>query len=430
MTQATYELPAEHAANLVDPAAYADGRVFETYAWLREHCPLGIARPEGFDPFWVASRFEDIRTISSDNKRFPYGDRNSMLNNQASNEVIRTLSGGKTYFARTLIHMDPPDHLKYRLVTQKFLTPSSLKGFEEKIYAIADAWAAKLEGQSRIEFAEEIAYLYPVEVIMTLLGLPLKDMPFVLKLAMDTFMPLDPDNPPEGVDINDPAIVAKLVKSVIDRVGDYFAPQVDDRRKTVRNDLTSLIANASIDGAPMPANEIIGYFSVLATAGHDTTASTASAAMYALATTPGLFDRIKNDRTLIRKLVEEAIRWATPVKTFMRTAAEDTSMGEVTIHKGDWIMLCYASGNRDESKFEDADKFDIDRPQSTHLSFGYGPHICLGQHLARLEVSALIERIITRLDTVELDGAPEFSHSFFVNGLKRLPLRYATSTDS
>jgi cytochrome P450 len=146
--------------------------------------------------------------------------------------------------------------------------------------------------------------------------------------------------------------------------------------------------------------------------------------MWALATVPGLLDRVRADASLIPALIEESIRWATPVKTFMRSARAETELRGRTIKEGDWLMLCYASGNRDEEVFPNPDVFDIDRKPNRQLAFGNGAHVCLGQHLARLEMRILFEELVPRLKSVRLNGEPKLTQSFFVNGLKTLPVAF------
>jgi cytochrome P450 len=424
MNSADYAIPAEHAATLVDPAAYADGRIFETYAWLRANRPIGLATVEGFDPFWVVSRFDDVRAISMDNKRFPYGDRNSMLTDKASDDMIRSLTGGKPNFGRSLVNMDPPDHMKYRLLTQKYFMPKHLKTLDEQIGEIADRSAAKLVGRDTVEFVDDIALHYPLEVVMSILGVPQQDLPFMLRLTQEIFAPLDPDSMPEGVDATDPAAQGKAMQSTMSHLEQYFNRITADRRANPQNDIATILSTAEINGAPMPDFDLIGYYVIIATAGHDTTSSTSSAVMYALASQPETFARVKADLSLLPKLIEEAIRWSTPVKTFMRSPVEDVEYNGMTFRKDDWLMLCYASANRDEAYFPDADAFDMDRTIKEHMSFGYGPHMCLGQHLARREIIALFERLVPMLKSVSIDGDVEMTQSFFVNGLKHLPIRY------
>ena len=424
MTSSAINIPDHHAATLVDPAAYADGRIFDTYAWLRANNPLGRAAPPGFDPFWVVTRYDDIRRISLDNKTFLSSPRNSMLTDKASDDLVRAMTGGSPNMGRSLISMDPPDHMKYRLLTQSWFMPKNLKKIDGNIAEIADRTVEKMVRCSQLDFVVDVALHYPLEVVMSILGVPAEDFPFMLRLTQEIFAPLDPDSTPEGVDANDPAAFGMAMKATIDTLYDYFGKITIDRRALPRDDVASLIANATIDGEPMPVADMLAYYGIIATAGHDTTSTSSAAAMYALATQPNLFRRVKADPALIPRLVEEAIRWATPVKTFMRTTAAPLEFAGRQFEANDWLMLCYASGNRDEAKIQDADAFDIDRPRFEHIAFGYGPHMCLGQHLARRELVILFERLLRVLGSVELAGPTEMTRSFFVNGLKRLPIRY------
>ena len=168
----------------------------------------------------------------------------------------------------------------------------------------------------------------------------------------------------------------------------------------------------------------MSYYIIVATAGHDTTSSSTAGAMWALAENPAQLAKVKADPSLIPGLVDESIRWTTPVKTFMRTVTEDTSFAGRDLKKGDWLMLCYASGNRDEAVFEEPDRFRVDRKPNKHLAFGYGAHLCLGQHLAKMEMRILWEELLPRLSDLALDGVPAMSEATFVNGPKRLPIRF------
>ena len=185
-----------------------------------------------------------------------------------------------------------------------------------------------------------------------------------------------------------------------------------------------MIANSKIDGAPISDFEAMGYYIIVATAGHDTTSSSVAGALWALAERPGELAKLKADPSLIPSLVEESIRWTTPVKTFMRSASEDTEFAGAKLSKGDWLMLCYASGNRDADVFDAPNEFRVDRKPNKQLSFGYGAHLCLGQHLAKMEMRILWEELIPRLKSVELDGAAAMSQSVFVNGPKSVPIRF------
>jgi len=215
-----------------------------------------------------------------------------------------------------------------------------------------------------------------------------------------------------------------MMEAVVDDFGAYFAGITANRRRYPRDDLATVIANARIDGACMPELDITSYYMIVATAGHDTTSSSTAGAIWALAQNPEQFAMVKANPDLIPGLVDEAIRWMTPVKHFMRSATADTELGGRSIAKGDWLMLCYASANRDEDVFEDPFTFRCDRRPNRHIAFGYGAHLCLGQHLAKLEMRILFEELLPRLKSIALDGEVKMTQAYFVNGPKKLPIRF------
>jgi len=268
-----------------------------------------------------------------------------------------------------------------------------------------------------------VASHYPLRVVMNILGVPEEDFGRMLRLTQELFGASDPDTERFKAALSDEQF-AQLLIGVVQDFTDYFEALTADRRANPRDDLATLLAQAEIDGAPLPPFERTGYYTIVATAGHDTTSSSTAAAMWGLATVPGLLERLRGDLTLVPALIEEAIRWATPVKTFMRSASADTELRGRQIKQGDWLMLCYASGNRDEEVFADAESFDIDRKPNRQIAFGNGAHLCLGQHLARMEMRILFEELLPRLKSVRLDGEPRYVESFFVNGLKTLPIAF------
>jgi len=273
------------------------------------------------------------------------------------------------------------------------------------------------------DFVKDVALHYPLRVVMNILGVPERDFPRMLRLTQELFGASDPDTQRFRDSLNDEQF-SQVLLAVIQDFTDYFGAISAERRAHPRDDLATLIAKAEIDGAPIGAFEATGYYMIVATAGHDTTSSSTAGAMWALATQPGLLERVRGDHALIPALIEEAIRWTTPVKTFMRSASADTELRGRRIAKSDWLMLCYASGNRDEEVFENPDRFDIDRTPNRQLAFGMGAHLCLGQHLARMEMRILYEELLPRLKSVKLAGEPRYSESFFVNGLKSLPIEF------
>src|SRR3990167_638272 len=381
-------IPADIAKDIVDPTAYADSdRVDQAFAWLRKEAPLDVAQPEGFDPFWVVTRHADILEGERQNELFHNGDRATVLTTIEADRKVREMMGGSPHLVRSLVQMDNPDHFAYRKVTQGSLLPQNLRALEARIREIARGFVDRMaEHGDRCDFARDVAFLYPLHVIMEVLGVPESDEPRMLKLTQELFGNADPDLNRSGKTITDAGEGVDSIQSVVMDFMMYFNAMTEDRRAKPRDDLASIIANGKINGEPMGHLEAMSYYIIAATAGHDTTSSTTAGAMWALAENPDQFRKLKDNPGLIPGLVEESIRWETPVKHFMRTATADTELAGRKIAKGDWLLLSYPSGNRDESVFTDPYRFDIERTPNKHVAFGYGAHVCLGQHLARMEV--------------------------------------------
>lgn len=423
---ANLDIPADIAAILVDPAAYADDRIHDSYRWLRANNPLGIARVEKFDPFWVVTKHAHIQAVSRQNELFHNADRATTLTPQAVVERIRKITGGPN-LVRSLVQMDAPEHPKYRALTQSWFMPVNLGKFEARIREIARATVQRmLDRGGSCDFVADVALGYPLHVIMEILGVPEADEPRMLKLTQELFGPQDPDTARvrEALSAEQYSV---MMQAVVADFSAYFAGITADRRRSPRDDLSTVIANAKIDGAYLPELDATSYYIIVATAGHDTTSSSTAGAIWALAEDPAQFARVKANPELIPGLADEAVRWMTPVKHFMRTATADTELGGRSIAKGDWLMLCYASGNRDEEVFEDPFRFRSDRKPNRHVAFGYGAHLCLGQYLAKLEMRILFEELLPRLKSLALDGEVKMTQAYFVNGPKKLPIRFEAS---
>jgi len=426
--QAEETIPEHVAATLVDAACYADHRIHDAYRWLRAHIPLGRVRLEAFDPFWAVTRHADILAISRQNDLFHNADRATTLTNKAVLERVHKITG-QPNLVRSLVQMDAPDHPKYRALTQGWFMPANIARFEPRIRQIAratvDRMAAKAAANGGVcDFVEDVALGYPLHVIMEILGVPEADEPRMLKLTQELFGPQDPDTARVREALS-AEVFASMLQAVVADFAAYFQRITEDRKANPRDDLATVIANAKINGEDMPLHDRTSYYMIVATAGHDTTSSSTAGAIWALAEDPEQFARLKADPELIPGLVDEAIRWMTPVKHFMRSATADTELGGRHIARGDWLMLCYASGNRDEAVFEEPDTFRCDRKPNRHVAFGYGAHLCLGQHLAKLEMRILFEELLPRLSSLSPAGPVKMTQATFVNGPKKLPIRVA-----
>jgi cytochrome P450 len=416
----------EIANTIVDPTAYADGkRIDDAFTQLRQNAPLEVAEPDGFDPFWVVTRHADILEVARQNDLFHNGDRATIVTTIEADRRVRAMRGGSPHLVRSLVQMDNPDHRDHRRLTQSWFMPQNLKTMEVRIREIARRFVDRMAAQGeRCDFARDVAFLYPLNVIMEVLGVPESDEPLMLKLTQELFGNADPELNRSGSTAPDARAEVDNIQSAVADFMAYFNAMTEDRRTRPRNDLVSAIANGQIEGQPLAHHEAMSYYILAATAGHDTTSSTIAGAIWALAERPEEFAKVKADPALINGLIEESIRWVTPVKHFMRTATTDTELSGRKIAKGDWLFLSYPSGNRDEAVFEDPFSFQVERTPNKHLAFGYGTHVCLGQHLAWMEMRILWQELFARLDSVELDGEPKRMTAAFVCGPKSVPIRF------
>lgn len=418
-------IPDDIASKAIDPKSYGDDSVHETFRWLRANNPLGRAELEGIYPFWLVTKHADILEVSRQNDLFHSGDLPTTFTTIEGDQMVRKMTGGSPHLVRTLVQMDAPDHPKYRIMTQSWFLPQNIRKLEDRIRQIArehvDRMAA-LGGEC--DFVNEVALYYPLRVIMEILGVPAEDEPRMLKLTQELFGAQDPELNRERQEMMSNADAFAQIQGVIADFFMYFKAITDDRKANPREDVASVIANAKLDGEPINDFEAMSYYVIVATAGHDTTSSSTAGAIWGLCANPGEFAKVKADPSLIPGLVDESIRWMTPVKHFMRSATADTELGGRKIAKGDWLWLAYPSGNRDEEVFEDPDVFRIDRKPNKHLAFGYGAHLCLGQHLAKMEMRILFEELLPRLKSLEFAGDPTLSIGNFVSGPKTLPIRY------
>ncbi|HEY2048542.1 MAG TPA: cytochrome P450 [Caulobacteraceae bacterium] len=418
--------PQDILATVVDPKAHADPpRINAAYAWLRRNDPLALAELPGLDPFRIVTKHADILEISRDNRLFPYGDFPSTHAPPEQVERGRAARAAGRPLLYTLVQMDEPDHMKYRALTQAWFMPQNIRKLEAHTRELAREAVARMEAMGgECDFVNEVALHFPLRVIMGILGVPREDEPRMLKLTQELFGATDPDLRRNEGGATPEARQADIQATMADFFN-YFNALTEDRRARPRDDVASTIANATIDGQPISAFDAVSYYLIIATAGHDTTSSSTAGAMWALAERPAELAKVRSNPALISGLVDESIRWTTPVRHFMRSAAQDTTVRGQAIAKGEWLMLCYPSGNRDEEVFEDPDEFRVDRSPNRHLAFGYGAHLCLGQHLAKMEMRILWEELLPRLSSVGLAGEAKLSEASFVNGPKTLPIRYA-----
>ncbi len=408
--------------DLVSNQAYAEkGVPHDLWTRLRAESPVHWCTPPNFTPFWAITKHADICEISKQPDVFSSASGIAMIR-EAEDEAIRQQNQGFGAM-RVIIEMDPPEHRSVRNVASPVFTPRAVKAMDATIRTSAREIVDRLAGptgagEGECDFANDVAAAHPLRILSTMLGVPREAEPDILRLTNQLFASEDPDLQREGEDRRQS--IAELGLELYQ----LFDKIIQDRRANPRDDLASLLANAETDGEPMGMMETLGYFLITFTAGHDTTKNALVGGMRAFLENPDQLEKMKSDRGLVDSAVEEVVRWTSPVNHMKRMVTRDYELRGQKLKAGDWLVMFYASANRDEEIFEAPFEFRIDRNPNRHLGFGIGEHFCLGANLARRSQRALFHELAQRMEWAELAGDPEQIHSAFVVGLKKLPMRY------
>jgi len=400
---------------ITDPRTFTDPAALHSLlARIRNTDPLPFINADDYAPFWLVSRHSDILEIERNAAQFINAPRQALL--PLSYEAhARALAGGLDTSAimRNLILMDGEEHKAYRNITQAYFTPKGLEGVIGDIEKLASEFIGRMdEADGEIDFVD-VAMAFPLRVVMTMLGVPPEDEPMMLRLTQQTLSSQDPEFQKEGG-----------ARAAMLEMYDYFKTIIDNLRANPNDTLASVISNARINGELLADRDVFGYFNIAATAGHDTTSYALTSGMLAFLQNPDQLAKLRADPALLPLAVEEVLRWTTPVRHFCRTAVNDCVVAGKNVKAGDLLLLSFPSGSFDEAIYEDPFSFRIDRRPNRHLAFGTGPHVCLGQFLARFELSSFFREFLNRVEHIELAGTPRFVEGSFVGGVKYLPVRY------
>jgi cytochrome P450 len=392
---------------------WEDGPPHELFRELRSGCPVHwtekITEYPEEDGYWSVTRADDVHEVSRDWQTYSseLGGVTALTNAILPLELVRAM----------FIGMDPPKHDRIKALFQRGFTPKRIAEHEPAIREITTGVLDRLEGRDTCDLVTDVAQPVVSRVIGSFMGIPPEDDEIWARLMNTTLGAGDPDINPEGAQI----VMQRDVPEIFERCGRLMAA----RRENPTDDLTSVLVHCEVDGQRLEDHEIVMGFFLLVAAGNDSTKATYCSGMRALMENPDQRRLLLDDPTLIPGAVEESLRMFPAFAHFRRTATRDTELAGQGIREGDKVVMWYVSSNRDESRFEDPDRFDITRT-TEHQAFGAGGrHFCLGTALARLELKILLEETLARYPAMEIEGRPLFAESPFVNQLKTLPVRLA-----
>jgi cholest-4-en-3-one 26-monooxygenase len=389
---------------------WQDGPPYELFKQMRGECPIHWT--ESFEEFpeeagfWSVSTADDIHTVSRDWRTY----------SSERGGVLVAAGGFPLELAQAMfIGMDPPKHDRLKALFQAGFTPKRIAAHEDAIRAIAIKVLDRLESRQTCDLVSDVAQPIVSRVIGSFMGIPEQDDAVWAKLMNATLGAADPDLNPDGFE----GAVEKDVPEVFERCRQLIA----ERIQTPTDDLTSVLVHAEVEGQKLEEHEIVMGFFLLMAAGNDSTKATYCSGMRALMEDREQLQLLIDDPSLIPGAVEESLRMFPAFAHFRRTATCDTELHGQKIREGDKVVMWYVSSNRDETRFEEPDRFDL-RRECEHQAFGAGGrHFCLGTALARLELKVMLEETLRRYPEIELAGAPAAAESLFINQLKTLPVR-------
>jgi cytochrome P450 len=382
---------------------------------LRREAPVAWSPGEG--GFWSVTRYADIVAASRDVATFS-SSRGVSFEDPTDEDMAAR---------RTIIDNDPPEHTKLRKIVASTFSQRAVAVYEHFITGLTEQVLDRMPaGGEPFDFVDAVAKEVPIRVLAQVMGLPDGDLDLFIDLGDRLIANTDPEitDVVWGRDDTDAYRKYPFRSPYGKRLWDLGREVVKDKLRAPGDDLLSKLLRAGVDGDRLSETDLDNFFSILVIAGNETTRIAIAHAVLAFGQQPGQWERLRADPGLLDAATDEVMRWSCPTHFMRRTAAADTELGGVPIRAGDKVILWYVSGNRDEAEFEHPDVFDVGRNPNRHLSFGRGgPHLCLGVHLARLEVKVVLAALARRVGRFELAGEPRRIRSNFTNGLKALPVR-------
>jgi cytochrome P450 family 142 subfamily A polypeptide 1 len=378
--------------DLLDGELYRDDP-YPTYAWLREHAPA-YRDDHGI---WGLSRYDDVVEASKHPARF------------CSGQGSRPLTAGNP----SMIDQDDPRHARQRRLVYKGFTPKQVAQLEDRTREIVTRIIDRVAPVGACDFTQDVAVPLPMTLIAEMLGIRPEDHDLLQRWSDDLI---------KGAD----GKADEQTMEAYFQYREYESAIIEARRKAPADDLTSVLVHAVVEGERLDHEELLAELLLLLIGGNETTRNVISGAMEALLAHTDQLALLRDDPSLLPDAVEEFIRWVTPILNMRRTATVDVELHGRTIAAGDQVLLMYGSANRDEAHFTDPDSFNVRRHPNPHISFGFGPHFCLGASLARLEIRVMFEELLRRIPDIRLapGAVVERTPSSFIRGIVRMPVEF------
>lgn len=398
--------------SLLDPDCFNHGHPHDAYDHMRRTSPVWRDEtPEGRQPLWLLTRYEDIRAVSVDQERFTSesGFRAHTAARAAMDpEIGRVLR-------RFMLSMDEPEHSVFRKLVSSNFMPKPINALQPQVQASVQRLIDSLRDREDVDFVTDVGAIVPIRTVCTILGVPAEDEWRVFEFTNAVFGSDDPEYAPSLETANERYLA----------IFDYAWSLLEQRRKEPKDDLTTQIALARLDdGRALTRDEQVSFFTNMLAAGNETTRSSLSGALWALSLYRDQRRDLVDDPSLVPNAVQEILRWFSPVYHMARTALCDLEIGGTAIAKGDQVAMLYGAGNHDPDMFADPHRLDIRRENANrHITFGYGIHHCLGLRLAQLQLKLILESFLQAFPHYEILAEPEYIRSNFVGAIKRLPVR-------
>ena len=404
-------------ADITSHDTYVAGVPYDTFAYLREHDPVHWTEEAEGRGFWSLTTYDDILVAS----------RNTDVFSSRFGIRLEDMDEEETEARRTLMEMDAPEHTRLRRLVSRPFAPKSVNEYEDAVRALAVEVLDALEGEREFNFVQRVARELPMRMLGSLLGLPDADLDWLVQRGDALIGNTDADFTDYVIDQVDTSEYRLLPfrSPVALELFEYAAQELESRRLSPTHDVLSALLAPTVDGDTLDDLALKNFFTLMVAAGNDTTRYTMTAGAQVFIERPEIFAALPAmDDARIKLLVDEVLRWASTTMHFRRTVVEDTELRGQSLKKGDKVVLWYVSANFDEDQFTNPNEFVMDRSPNDHVAFGlHSAHLCLGAHLARLELRVMFEEMAKAWSSIEAAGASERFRSNFISGTKKLPVR-------